>query len=132
MIDDTATQTNNSSIEKYCYADTQPTALPMALFTNGTKPCNIQPQKAHRISVRLTLKFLVNNDWKILEMQLGMTQAQADGAGWRGTDQGTQLKDSGSSGLDILLIGTRDTNGSFANSTSYSYLWSSSESSTSA
>jgi uncharacterized protein (TIGR02145 family) len=31
-------------------------------------------------------------EWKTLEMYLGMSQAQADETGWRGTDQGTQLK----------------------------------------
>lgn len=33
-------------------------------------------------------------EWKQLEMALGMTQAQADATGWRGTDQGTQLKNT--------------------------------------
>jgi uncharacterized protein (TIGR02145 family) len=33
-----------------------------------------------------------DEEWKILEMYLGMPQAQADVYGWRGTDQGTQLK----------------------------------------
>ncbi len=31
-------------------------------------------------------------EWKQLEMVLGMTQSQADAYGWRGTNQGTQLK----------------------------------------
>jgi len=31
-------------------------------------------------------------EFKILEMNLGMTQGQADAEGWRGTNQGTQLK----------------------------------------
>lgn len=33
-----------------------------------------------------------DNDWKTLEMYLGMSQEQADGAYWRGTVQGTMLK----------------------------------------
>jgi uncharacterized protein (TIGR02145 family) len=33
-----------------------------------------------------------DEEWKELEMFLGMTQEQADAIGWRGTDQGTQLK----------------------------------------
>jgi uncharacterized protein (TIGR02145 family) len=33
-----------------------------------------------------------DDDWKTLEMYLGMTQEQADGAYWRGTDQGIRLK----------------------------------------
>jgi uncharacterized protein (TIGR02145 family) len=31
-------------------------------------------------------------EWKQLEIVLGMTQAQADQAGWRGSNQGVQMK----------------------------------------
>ena len=69
-----------------------------------------------------------DNDWKILEVQLGMAQAQADigNAGWRGTDQGTQLKSGGTSGLNILLVGYH-TPGTFTGLSSSTYLWSSSD-----
>ena len=46
-----------------------------------------------------------DNEWKTMEMQLGMTQAQADATGWRGTDQGTQLKAGGSSGMEWNISG---------------------------
>ena len=36
-----------------------------------------------------------DDEWKELEMHLGMTQAQADGVGWRGTDEGGKLKEVG-------------------------------------
>jgi len=61
-----------------------------------------------------------------------MTQAQADAIGWRGTDQGTQLKSGGTSGLNVPLAGYRTTGGSFIALSSHADLWSSSESSTSA
>ncbi|MDD4298442.1 MAG: fibrobacter succinogenes major paralogous domain-containing protein [Bacilli bacterium] len=53
-------------------------------------------------------------EWKTLEIYLGMTQAQADAEGWRGTDQGTKLKTSAwsgnnSSGFTALPVGGRDT-----------------------
>jgi uncharacterized protein (TIGR02145 family) len=35
-----------------------------------------------------------DSEWKVMEMYLGMSQEQADSVGWRGTDQGFQLKDS--------------------------------------
>ena len=74
-----------------------------------------------------------DNDWKILEMQLGMTQAQADLANaWRGTNQGTQLKSGGTSGFNGLLAGFRFTDGFFYGLSSNAALWSSSESSASA
>ena len=71
-------------------------------------------------------------EWKTLEMQLGMTQAQADATGWRGTDQGTQLKSGGGSGINVLLAGHRNNGGPFGGMSSSTDLWSSSESSSSA
>jgi len=36
-----------------------------------------------------------DNEWKQLEMYLGMSQAEADAINWRGTDEGGKLKESG-------------------------------------
>jgi len=36
-----------------------------------------------------------DEEWKQLEMYLGMSQSEADDAGWRGTDEGGKLKESG-------------------------------------
>lgn len=36
-----------------------------------------------------------NDEWKELEMSLGMTQEQADATLWRGTDEGGKLKETG-------------------------------------
>lgn len=38
-----------------------------------------------------------DTEWKTLEMCLGMTQAEADKDGWRGTDEGGKLKEAGTS-----------------------------------
>jgi len=42
----------------------------------------------------LTWHVASDADWKQLEMVLGMSQVEADNDGWRGTDQGTQLKNT--------------------------------------
>ncbi|UCD17438.1 MAG: fibrobacter succinogenes major paralogous domain-containing protein [Candidatus Zixiibacteriota bacterium] len=34
-------------------------------------------------------------EWKQLEMYLGMSQEEADGTGWRGTDEGGKMKEAG-------------------------------------
>ena len=133
-------QTNNSTLEKYCYGDTdagctntdpngkvygglyQWDEAMQYVTTAGTQ--GICPAGSH---------IPTDTEYKTLEMQLGMTQAQADLADvWRGTTEGTQLKSGGTSGLNVPLAGTRSTDGSFSNLSSYAYLWSSSESSTSA
>jgi uncharacterized protein (TIGR02145 family) len=76
-------------------------------------------------------------EWKQLEMALGMTQAQADATGWRGTDQGTQLKSTSgwynggngtnSSGFSALPAGYRIYDGNYGNISNTGYWWSATE-----
>ena len=65
-------------------------------------------------------------DWKTLEDHLGMSPSQQDATGWRGTDEGTQLKIGGSSGFQAKLAGYRASDGTFYNRGVFSSLWSSS------
>jgi len=82
-------------------------------------------------------------EWKTLEMYLGMTQAQADATGWRGTDQGSKLAGNaslwtdgaldqnvnfGTSGFSALPGGYRNaSDGSFGGLGSIGCWWSSTE-----
>jgi uncharacterized protein (TIGR02145 family) len=67
-----------------------------------------------------------------LEMALAMTSSQANDTGWRGTDQGTQMKTSSwggtnSSGFSALPGGLRSYgDGYFVNQGSFGDWWSSS------
>jgi uncharacterized protein (TIGR02145 family) len=80
-----------------------------------------------------------DDEWKELEMYLGMSQSNADGVGWRGTNEGGKLKETGSehwnnpntgatneSGFSALPLGDRTDIGSFNNLRSYAIFWSSS------
>lgn len=80
-----------------------------------------------------------DSEFKTLEMTLGMSQTQADGTLWRGTDQGTQMKNStgwkdgengtNSSGFSALPGGYRfRLDGVFNNIGELSYWWCSDES----
>ena len=76
-------------------------------------------------------------DFKALEIGLGMTQEQADGTGWRGTDQGVQMKSAtgwttgngtNSSGFNAFPGGFRYyVDGSFFNAGTIAYFWASDE-----
>jgi len=66
-----------------------------------------------------------HKDWMKLEMELGMGQAEATLFEWRGTDQGTQLKEGGSSGFDALMGGKRVTNGNFKSVNFWATFWNS-------
>jgi len=73
-----------------------------------------------------------DTEWKTLEISLGMTQTQADGTLFRGTDQGTQMKTTSgwnsngngtnSSGFSGLPGGGRGGDGTF-NGIGYSGIW---------
>ena len=71
---------------------------------------------------------------------LGMTQAEADATGWRGTDEGDRLKvadkcflgnNCDSSGFSAPLAGYRGIAGGFFHSGSYAHVWSASQGSSS-
>ncbi len=79
-----------------------------------------------------------DDEWKELEMYLGMSQAQANSTGWRGTDEGGKLKETGtthwyppntgatnSSGFTALPCGGRSRSGLFYGGGLDGYWWSS-------
>ena len=77
-----------------------------------------------------------DGEWMTMEMALGMGEAEANGFGWRGTDQGSQMKTTygwynggngtNSSGFSGLPGGDRDLNGNFGTAGRHGYWWSSS------
>ena len=80
-----------------------------------------------------------DEEWMVLEMELGMSESEANSSGWRGTDEGAQLKStsgwfSGGNGTDdfgfsALPGGYRaHTSGGFQNAGFKGYWWSSSPS----
>ena len=81
-----------------------------------------------------------DDEWKTMEMALGMSQSQADETGWRGTDEGGKMKETGtthwtspntgatnSSGFTALPGGYRRSSGSFYSLGGSGHWWSSSE-----
>ena len=136
-------QTNNNILEKYCYDDLvsncdtygglyQWDEMMQYVTTEGTQ--GVCPTGWH---------LPTDTEWKTLEMELGMTLAQANLTGFRGTDQGSQLAGNeplwtdgaldqggafGSSGFAAVPGGVLITSGSFALQSSGAYFWSSSES----
>ncbi|UCE19682.1 MAG: hypothetical protein JSV84_04880 [Gemmatimonadota bacterium] len=82
-----------------------------------------------------------DDEWKQLEMYLGMSQEEADAAGLRGTDEGGKLKETGTahwedpntgatneSGFSALPGGSRHWDGKFAVMGSFAAFWCSTDS----
>lgn len=69
-----------------------------------------------------------DDEWKQLEMALGMTQAQANMVNtWRGSPAGTLMKAGGDSGYEAHLAGRRNSNGSFSFMGRMEYMWTSTQ-----
>ncbi len=142
-IDGSGDQTDNDIIEKYCYSDDpvncatygglyQWDEMMQYVTTEGVQ--GVCPTGWH---------LPTDTEWKTLEMELGMTTAEANSSGYRGADQGSQLAGNeplwtngsldqngvfGSSGFAALPSGYRDFFGSFNAQSAGAYFWSSSES----
>lgn len=139
-------QTDNSIIEKYCYTDKDSLCriyggmyqwdelmnYGVSVGGNGPGPQGICPPGWH---------VPTDNEWKCLEMNLGMIQATADVTGWRNTmNESAQLKEAGtihwsspntgtnSSGFTAFAGGRRDAiTGSFLQLKGYGWWWTATE-----
>ncbi len=137
-------QTNNGTIEKYCY-------------NNSTSNCDIYgglyqwDEAMQYVTTAGTQGICPANwhlpsdaEWKTLEEYLGMCSGSGSGCsgatGWRGSDEGGKLKESGtshwkspntgatnSSGFTGLPAGDRFTNATFHYLSSRTYFWTSTE-----
>ncbi len=131
-------QTNNSIIEKYCYDDNETNCntygglyqwneMMQYVTTEGTQ--GICPTGWH---------LPTDDEWKTMELYLGMSQSEADDIGWRGTDEGGKMKETGtthwnspntgatnSSNFTALPGGYRYSNGSFSGLGYYGDWWAS-------
>ena len=141
MINGSNNQSQNGTIEKYCYNDDANNCVTygglyqwdemMQYGTTGAQ--GICPTGWH---------LPTDAEWKTMEMYLGMSQAQADASGWRGTDEGSKLAGNeplwangnldqnvnfGTSGFTGLPGDYRDSDGSFGVLGSYGYWWSGTE-----
>lgn len=75
-----------------------------------------------------------DDEWKVLEMALGMAKEDADvTTSWRNSGNvGTQLKANGDSGMDLLMGGYQHINGTYFNLGIYGRYWTSTENGVSA
>jgi uncharacterized protein (TIGR02145 family) len=137
-INGSVEMTNQGILEKYCFNDNTSNcdvygALyqwdEMMQYTTTESTKGICPDGWHLPS---------DYEWKVLEVQLGMSSSASDLTGWRGTNEGGKLKEIGTAhwqdpntgasdlyGFKALPGGYRWSDGSFYEQTKYGSFWSS-------
>lgn len=122
-------QTNNGDsnvVEKYCYDDLESNCDTYGALYLGNEAMKYTTNEGAQGICPLGSHIPSDNDWKMLEMQLGMTQSEADAFSvFRGVDQGTQLIDGGSSNFNVLFAGLRTDSGQISSYQAMANLWSS-------
>jgi len=127
-------------VEKYCYGATNTNADPFSNcaihgglytwaavmqghLTSDSVPSGVQgvcPQGWHLPS---------DAEWIVLEYELGIGNPYL--LGFRGTTQGTQLKDGGTANFNGLMSGKREYTAEYKDMDTFAYFWSSTKSSSS-
>jgi uncharacterized protein (TIGR02145 family) len=84
----------------------------------------------------------LDSEWMEMEMELGMSEADANSGGWRGTNQGIQMKTvtgwsegengTNSSGFSVKPAGNRTSQGHWTNTVHNAFFWTPSSTSGSA
>jgi len=144
-------QTDNAVIEKYCYSDTEGNctadgglyqwneAMQYTASCNGAGES--QPACTSPVQGICPSGWHIPSHYEYVALERAVCTSAScatnfpydvSATGWRGTDEGTQLKVGGSSGFSGLLAGYRHTNGSFFYRGTIALIWSSLESGSSA
>jgi len=146
-IDGVTEQTDNGTIEKYCYDDNAGNCIVYGgLYYWGEMMQYFTPQGSQGICPA-GWHVPTDAEWKILEgvvdSQFGVGDPEWDKTDWRGFDVGNNLRETGvshwdppnngatnSSGFTALPGGSRFTTGAFIGMGMYGHFWSSTESAT--
>ena len=127
-IDGVESPSDNDEIEKYCYNDNINLCTSDGGFYKWNEMMGYSTTPGVQGICPTGWHLPGDEEWKDLEIALGMTQAEADKTGLRGTNQGTQLKKGGTSGFKALLAGLHNGAGAFGNRGVDAVFWSSTES----
>ncbi len=104
---------NDGKIQKWCYKDKEINCKTYgALYDKNEAMQYINKEGAQGVCPS-GWHIPSDNDWKTLELALCITKDDLDEQGWRGSDQGTQVKEGGRSGFNVILAGFRADNGKY-------------------
>ncbi len=134
VVNDSEWEPLGSSDKAYCWYDNSTTnrdtyggLYSWAAAMNGAVSSNTNPSGVQGVCPN-GWHLPSDNEWKELEMFLGLSQSEADATGWRGTDEGGKIKEpdtehwhtpntgaTNESGFTALPAGFRYSQGPFGN-----------------
>ncbi|GEM_PF-2410476 len=88
-------QTDNGTIEKWCYDNNASNCDTYGGLYHWNEAMQYATSPASQGICSSEWHIPTDNEWKTLEMELGMSQNDANSSGWRGTDEGGKLKETG-------------------------------------
>ncbi len=91
-IDGSMNQTDNGTVEKFCYDDDPSNCEVFGGLYQWGEVMNYSEEEGSPGICPQGWHVPSDQDWKYLEIHLGMTEAQANLSDWRGSDQGEQMK----------------------------------------
>jgi uncharacterized protein (TIGR02145 family) len=127
---------DNGTIEKYCYDNDPANCETDGGLYDWNEAMQYTTEEGTQGICPAGWHIPTDEEWKTLEMQLGMSQTEADDTGWRGTDEGDKLKvpdkceggeNCNASLFGGLLAGYRHREGPFYYRGALTGFWSSSE-----
>ena len=139
-IDGSVNMEDNGTIEKYCQNNDPVNCEVFGGLYQWNEMMQYTTQQGVQGICPTGWHLPTDVEWKQLEMQLGMSQSEADGTDMRGTDEGKKLKSTSgwfqngnginSSGYTALPAGYRDAWGSLYGLSEGCFWWTSTETST--
>lgn len=127
--------------DSVAYADTYGALYTWAAAMNGAASSNANPSGVQGVCPA-GWHLPSDEEWKQLEMELGMSQSDADTTGWRGTNQGSKLAGNanlwndgplednpyfGNSGFLAVPTGYRDLYSAYNHMGNFTRFWSTTE-----
>jgi uncharacterized protein (TIGR02145 family)/prepilin-type N-terminal cleavage/methylation domain-containing protein len=114
---------STTSIQKYCYSDLESNCTTYGGLYQWNQAMGSSTTAGAQGICPAGWHIPTDAEYKTLEMQQGMSQAQADSTDWRGNTEGDQLKNTGqcqgrvpcgTSNFQEIPSGSRGTSGSFS------------------
>jgi uncharacterized protein (TIGR02145 family) len=116
MIQAQFNQVNNDTIEKYCYGNSASNCETYGGLYQWEEMMNYSTQEGAEGICPVGWRLPTDEDWKDLEIALGMFPQDADKINaWRGDRVGEDLKENRRSNFNALYAGSRTSSGQFAN-----------------